>query len=271
MPEAVVVSDAPDKLDDSTKAFLEKYSWETYPSRHLKYLEIPAFDLETSLATDEVIHLTEQKVSDADCACLARALKAMQPVNMKQIYLSNNEIGDTGCLALCEAAKELPNFDLLYVARNRIGDVGISGLAQHLANTNIWQLVLTENDFGDAGVTAIAESGFDPACWPALRWLFLDSSKVGDKGAEALAKACVTGFRAVERLALQDCKLTDRGLRAITKAISEGALPKCEYLYVQNNDFSIEGKQVLRTAAKARGNLKVHFGWPPPLSGVQYH
>ena len=100
MPEAVVVSDAPDRLDDNTKALLEKYSWETYPSRHLKYLEIPAFDLETSLATDEVIHLTEQKVSDADCACLARALKAMQPVNMKQIYLSNNEIGDAGCLSL---------------------------------------------------------------------------------------------------------------------------------------------------------------------------
>ena len=55
------------------------------------------------------------------------------------------------------------------------------------------------------------------------------------------------------------------------KAIGAGALPKCEYLYVQNNDFDVDGKQLLRAAAKARGNLKVHFGWPPPLPGVDYH
>ena len=234
MPEAVDVSDtAVSLMDDSVKAFLEKYSWETYPSKHLKYLEIPAFDLETSLATDEVIHITDQKLNDAECGSLCKALKAMKPVNMKQMYLSNNDIGDAGCIAVCEAAKELPNFDLLYLARNHIGDAGLSGAAQHLAKTKVWQLVLSENDFGDAGVTALAESGADPTNWPALRWLFLDSSKVGDKGVDALAKACVTGFRAVERLALQDCKLTNKGLKALAKAIGEGALPKCEYLYVQ--------------------------------------
>ena len=274
MPEVVDVSDSPPttKLDDHTKAFLEKYSWETYPSKHLKYLEIPAFDLETSLATDQVIHMTDQNVSDADCACLAKALKAMRPVNMKQIYLSNNDIGDDGCIAVCEAAKEMPTFDLFYVANNKIGDAGVAGIAQHLAKTNVWQLVLTENKFGDAGVKALAESGADPAAWPALRWLFLDSSEVGDKGVEALAKACVTGFQAVERLALHDCKLTNKGLGHLARAIGAGALPKCEYLYVQNNDFDVDGKQLLRAAAKARGkHLKVHFGWPPPLPGVDYH
>lgn len=265
--------DAPPKsprLDDSVKAFLEKYSWETYPSKHLKYLEIPAFDLETSLATDQVIHITDQKVNDAECASLSKALMLMKPVNMRQIYLSNNDIGDEGCTQVCLAAKELPSFDLLYIARNHVGDAGVSAVAQHLAQTQIWQLVLTENPFGDAGVTALAHSGADPSAWPALRWLFLDSSEVGDKGVEALAKACVTGFRHVERLALQNTKLTNRGMAALASALNEGALPKCEYLYVQNNDFDVEGKQILRAAAKAR-DIKVHFGWPPPLPGVDYH
>ena len=59
-------------------------------------------------------------------------------------------------------------------------------------------------------------------------------------------------------------------MAALASALNEGALPKCEYLYVQNNDFDVEGKQILRAAAKAR-DIKVHFGWPPPLPGVDYH
>ena len=266
--------DAPPKsprLDDHTKAFLEKYSWETYPSKHLKYLEIPAFDLETSLATDEVLHITDQKVSDADCASLAKALTLMKPINMKQIYLSNNDIGDAGCTEICKAAKDLPNFDLLYIARNHIGDAGVKAVAEQLCNTKIWQLVLTENTFGNDGAAALAKCGADPKAFPGLRWLFLDNTNVGDKGVEALAKAMVTGFRSVERLALQNTKLTNKGLKHLAEALAKGGLPACEYLYVQNNDFDIDGKQLLRAAAKARGGIKVHFGWPPPLPGVDYH
>ena len=98
MPESGSASPRID-FDEKVKAFFVKYSWETYPSKHLKYLEIPAYDLETGLAVDEVCHITDQKVSDDDCECLAKALMAMRPENMKQVYLTNNDIGDRGCVA----------------------------------------------------------------------------------------------------------------------------------------------------------------------------
>ena len=86
---------------------------------------------------------------------------------------------------------------------------------------------------------------------------------------EALANAMVMGFRSIERLALHNCKLTKSALGHLTSAIERGALAKCQFLYVQKNDFDLEGKQILKAAAKPRG-IKVHLGWPPPLPGVDY-
>ena len=259
-------------FDDSVKAFFAKYSWDTYQSKHLKYLEIPAYDLETGLAADDVCHLTDQKVNDHDCKCLAIALKAMRPENLKQLYLTNNDIGDAGCAAVADACAAVPNLEVLYLARNHIGDSGVAALAERAAESTIWQLVLTENEaIGDAGATALAHvvSREPNRAFAGLRWLFLDSTSIGDKGIEALANAMVTGFQSLERLALHNCKLTNKGLSHLSSAIERGALTKCQYLYVQKNAFDVDAKRLLRAAAKSRG-IKVHFGWPPPLPGVDY-
>ena len=160
------------KMDDSVRAVFEKYSWDAYPSKHLKYFEIGAFDLEVSLATDETMYITDQSVSDADCVALGKALRMTTPVNLKNIYLSNNCIGDAGCTAIAQGAASAPNFELLYIARNQIGDAGVAAVAQHLAKTKIWQLVLTENKFGDAGVSALAAAvQKDASAFSSLKWL----------------------------------------------------------------------------------------------------
>jgi len=257
-------------MDDSTKAVLEKYSWEEYPSKHNKNFEIGAFDLETSLATDEVMHITDQEVSDADCSAFGNALTLMRPANLKHIYLSNNKIGDAGLTAIAEAAGTLPNFELLYVAKNKFGDAGVKAIVHHLAKSKLWQLVLTDNKVGDESLAVLADAvKTDSSAFGSLKWLFLDGTEIGDKGVTALAEALTVGLKAVTRLALQDTKLTNRGLKSLAEAISKGALPKCEYLYVQNNDFDAAGKQMLKAATKPRG-IRTHFGWPPPLPGVEY-
>lgn len=260
-------------FDAKVKAFFVKYSWETYQSKHLKYLEIPAYDLETGLATDQTCHITDQSVNDDDCECLAKALVAMKPESMKQVYLTNNQIGDRGCVAIAAVAEVLPNLEVLYLARNQIGDEGLAALAEKAARApKLWQLILTENaSLGDEGVIAMADavSKEPTTAFTSLRWLFLDSTSVGDKGIEALSKAMIRGLPNVERLALHNCKLTNKGLVAIATAIDAGALANCQYLYVQKNAFDMAGKNVLKAAAKARG-IKVHFGWPPPLPGVNY-
>jgi Ran GTPase-activating protein (RanGAP) involved in mRNA processing and transport len=266
------MADSTNEFDDCVKAFFVKYSWDTYQSKHLKFLKIPAYDLETSLAVDEVCRITDRKVSDLDCECLSKALMAMKPYNLKQIYLMNNNIGDTGCAAVAQAAAVLPSLEILNLARNHIGDAGLIALSDKAANAPIWQLVLTENELiSDAGALALAQAvNKAPAeAFAKLRWLFLDSTSIGDKGVEALANAMVMGFRSIERLALHNCKLTKSALGQLTSAIERGALAKCQFLYVQKNDFDLEGKQILKAAAKPRG-IKVHLGWPPPLLGVDY-
>jgi hypothetical protein len=184
----------------------------------------------------------------------------------------NNNIGDTGCAAVAQAAAVLPSLEILNLARNHIGDAGLIALSDKAANAPIWQLVLTENELiSDAGALALAQAvNKAPAeAFAKLRWLFLDSTSIGDKGVEALANAMVMGFRSIERLALHNCKLTKSALGPLTSAIERGALAKCQFLYVQKNDFDLEGKQILKAAAKPRG-IKVHLGWPPPLPGVDY-
>jgi len=258
-------------MDDTIRAFFEKYSWDKYVSKHLKYYEVSAFDLETSIASDSVVHITDQTLDDNECETLARALQLMVPENLKQLYLSGNKIGDRGVASLVKGALALPNFELLFLAKNAdIGDEGMVAIAEGLAKTKIWQLVLTETKIGNAGAKAFAAAiDKDSEAFSSLRWLFLDSTQIGDKGVEALAKALTKGCKSLERLALQNTKLTNRGLCHLAKAIGEGALPKCEYLYVQNNEFDREGKMMLKAATKPR-NIKVHFGWPPPLPGVDY-
>jgi hypothetical protein len=204
------------EMDDTVKAVLEKYSWEAYPSKHLKYFEIGAFDLETSLATDEVMHVTDQDVTDSDCVAMSKALEKMRPANLKHIYMSNNKVGDEGVAALAAAAAGLQNFELFYMARNNITDAGCAAIAKTLAKTKIWQLVLTENKIGDAGVSALAEAVTkDASAFSSLKWLFLDSTEIGDKGVTALAGALEVGMKSITRLALQNTKLTNRSLKAL--------------------------------------------------------
>ncbi len=164
----------------------------------------------------------------------------------------------------------LPQLEILYLARNHIGDGGLAAIAESLAHSTMWQLVLTENRVGDAGLKALATAvGKDNSAFSALRWLFLDQNPITDDGVEALCLALGVGLKNIERLALHKCELTNAGLAHLAKAIDGGALPKCEYLYVQENGFDREGRQILKAAAKPR-NIKVHFGWPPPLPGVEY-
>lgn len=212
-------------MDDSVRAVLDKFSWDAHPSKHLKHFEIGAFDLETSLATDEVMHITEQNVSDADVVALSKALKLMVPTNMKNVYLSSNRIGDEGCRHIAEAAACLPNFELLFLARNQIGDAGVAGIAQQLAAApKLWQLVLTENQFGDEGVKALADAAIsDAGAFGALKWLFLDGNNITDKGVQALATAMTTGFQGLTRLALQNTKLTNKGLKALVRTAARMA------------------------------------------------
>ena len=56
---------------------------------------------------------------------------------------------------------------------------------------------------------------------------------------------------------------------AQAEAIDAGALPACEFIYLQGNQFDAVGKKLLKAATKPKG-IRVHFGGRPPLPGVEY-
>ena len=259
------------ELDADCQAFFKKFSWEAYPSKHLKYFEIGAYDLELSMASDAVCHITDQKMTDSDCQALAKCITVMKPEMLRQIYLSKNDIGDDGTVALAAAIKAVSNIEILFMARNHVGSKGLAALAEQCGKVGLWQLVMTENSIDDAGVIALADVVTkDPENFAEMRWLFLDENEgITEKGVVALAKSFVHGFRNLERLALHNCKIGNNGLAALAEAINRGGLPQCEYLYIQRNSFDEEGKAILKAAAKPKG-IKVHYGWPPPMPGVDY-
>ena len=140
-------ADADLKMDDTVKAVLEKYSWDAYPSKHLKYFEIGAFDLETSLATDDTLHICDQNVSDADCVALGKLLRMMRPENMKSIYMSNNRITDAGLQEVCAVLLRFNTVRALYLEHNNITDDGVKALLEILTvNSSLITIKLDGNN-----------------------------------------------------------------------------------------------------------------------------
>lgn len=260
--------------DSEVMAFFDKYSYDEYPSKHLKYFVIPAFDMREALEEHEVLHMSDKGVNDDDCVALGRALSLIRPETLRRVYMTRNKLTSKGCAALAGGCAACPNFEVFYAQKNAIGDEGLAGLARSLKPTRVWQIVLSENEIGDAGVKALAQAIGEGSGFASLTHLYLDQNKgISDEGAVALA-AVLHRLPLLEMLGLHKCSIGDTGIRALADAVRKGAMPRGDYLYVFDNPFGAEAKATLRAACRDRGDagvdLKAHVGWPPPMPGVDY-
>jgi len=170
------------------------------------------------------------------------ALEAMQehtrmPVNMVQLNLRNNRIGDRGAAWL--AGKLPPGLTTLLLDNNLIEDIGAEALLASLpANTQVLQLnnnrialeamqgltrlpvgivqlTLKNNRIGDQGAVWLA--GRLPA---GLVKLFLDNNLIEDIGAEALLAGLPAGLRELQldgnRVALEAVARLPEGLEYLS-------------------------------------------------------
>ena len=256
------------KLDDDCKAFLKKYSTEATPSEHFPLMELPAYDLEEVLATREVIYQSEMGYDDDDAIQLGKAIEAMTPPTLKQIYLTKNAIGDAGAIGLAKGLKALDEMDTVHIAENQIGGAGMAALSESIKHLGCTTLVFTRNPIGDDGAVAFAEALADPENFKNLEWLFLNECEIGDRGCAAIAQALLTGCKELVRIALHDNKIGDQGCADLADVFNKGAISQTgEFFYFQNNPFTDKGKEVLAKAC--RGKIRVHLGWPPPLGMLE--
>lgn len=256
------------ELDAEVKSYFAKYSAEASASQHFPLMELPEYNCEEALASDEVFYHSDNGYVDEDGVQLGKALAVLKPATLKQIYLTNQSgLGDVGVAGVAAGLSELQDMDVVHVVGSSMGDAGLAALAPAIKHLSLSKLVLTRNTIGDTGATALAVLLADPAHFIGLEWLYLDSCPVGDAGAAALGAALLSGCKSLARLALQGCAIGDGGMLALAAAINQGGMAQeGEFLYLQDNPCTKAGKQAVICAC--RGKMRCHLGWPPPNGGI---
>eukprot|EP00966_Prymnesium_polylepis_P329601 7385282-Prymnesium_polylepis.2 len=84
-------------------------------------------------------------------------------VQLKELHLFNNQIGDAGMVAFAKAVANgaMPNLQVLVFTNNKIGDKGMVAFGRALGDGALKELkvlALNSNQIGDAGMMSIAKA-----------------------------------------------------------------------------------------------------------------
>ena len=110
-------------------------------------------------------------------------------------------------------------------------------------------------DWGDDEAVQLAE--VLPLCTSATE-LNLESNKISDRGAKALAAAFAEGaMPKLEDLFLESNQIGDEGAMALAEAVGKGALPKLKGLYLSFNKLSQTAKDAWEAVEAKRSGLDV--------------
>eukprot|EP00964_Phaeocystis_antarctica_P041135 scaffold23509_cov59-Phaeocystis_antarctica.AAC.1 len=184
---------------------------------------------------------------------------------LERLVLVEPAAGPDGVQRLAErlGAGALPAVVRFQISIMHVGDAGASALAAALgrgAMPRLKVLLLTSAAIGDAGLVALA-----PALrqLPALEQLGLAGNPFGDEGLAALvAPPPPAGalppsagvLTKLETLALRITQVADAGCAALAAALSSGALPALEQLWLAGIPASAAA---VAAVYEARANLQV--------------
>jgi len=212
----------------------------------------------------EGVHLRYKGLTAEELALLG-TLGSVLPA-LERLTLCEPASGPEGGrqLAAGLGAGALPAVTYLYIYATHVCDAGASALAAALGQgvlPRLKDLALGSAAIGDAGLVALA-----PALRrrPALEWLNLRDSPLGDEGLAALvapppaagAPPPTTGGLAKLRgLLLMNTQITDAGCATLAAALDTGALPALEELYLDKIPASAAAKAAV---CAARASLE---GW----------
>ncbi|XP_049576932.1 NACHT, LRR and PYD domains-containing protein 14 isoform X3 [Syngnathus scovelli] len=221
-------------------------------------------------------------ITTLSCKNIGEALKS-ESSNLVELNLSNNQITDAGFELICTGMYAWSRLEILNVSRCGITTSGccyiskvlgcVSQLYSHGERQTEWQaselreLNLTMNSFGDAGVKKITAGLMNPYshfkslnlshcnltdnCCSQLasvlssmdspiRELDLSDNDIQDKGTKKLC----TGLRStqcmLEKLALANCNIHSRGVSYLTAALMSNPRYLTELLLIGNKLTSLD-------------------------------
>ncbi|XP_074948643.1 NACHT, LRR and PYD domains-containing protein 6 [Phalacrocorax aristotelis] len=110
------------------------------------------------------LRLWRCRLTEASCGALAAVLRASP--SLKELHLSDNELGDGGVRRLSEGLRDPAcQLQTLRLWRCHLTEASCGALAAVLrASPSLKELHLGENELGDGGVRRLSEGLRDPAC-----------------------------------------------------------------------------------------------------------
>ncbi len=179
----------------------------------------------------------DKGLTAADMPALVSVLKSEALVQLEELNLFRNELGDEGAAAIVAAAAGggLPRLKYLVVTNTQIGVAGVQALATAFARgafRELESLIVANNPIGDAVLTAFA-AALEKGALPELRVLVLSETGIGDEGVKALMAAAAGGRLAkLVVLILPRNEIGEEGINALADAIANGSMPSLNELWV---------------------------------------
>ncbi|XP_051717604.1 NACHT, LRR and PYD domains-containing protein 12-like isoform X2 [Ctenopharyngodon idella] len=199
----------------------------------------------------EKLWLYDCGVTDEGCAALASALRSNPSSHLRELNLSENNLGDSG-VNLVSAVLENPHCKLekLWLSDCGVTDEGCAALASALRSnpSHLRELSLSVNNLGDSGVKIVSAVLENPQC--KLEKLRLSKCGVTDEGCAALASALRSNPSHLRELYLSRNNLGDSGVK-IVSAVLENPHCKLEELWLSKCGVTDEGCAALASALRS--------------------
>ena len=169
-----------------------------------------------------------------DGACSAPRLAAL-----KELDLSDNDIGDPGCSYLAAAIEHgaLASLNELRLGSNELGDAALTALAASLKHLRkLSELALDNNWVGDAGVVQLAAAIRQDGALQSLHVLALDDNMISGEGIAAFARAAEPddALPMLEALDLDGNHIDADAFDEMARVIGRGGLPALKILEIDD-------------------------------------
>ncbi|XP_051865752.1 ribonuclease inhibitor-like isoform X3 [Pristis pectinata] len=200
------------------------------------------------------VGLTAAGVVDLTSALvdLTSALSTNRPLT--ELNLGGNKLGDLGVKLVSEALRnpecKIHKLDLWCVGLTAAGVVDLASALS--TNRSLTELDLGGNKLGDSGVKLVSEALRNPEC--KIQKLGLGWTGLTDSGTNNLVSVLSTN-RSLRELDLRSNSLTDRSVPALRRLTQ--TLPCLEWLRLDENEFSLNGRDQLKSLAGTRARLRV--------------
>ncbi|KAK2906717.1 hypothetical protein Q8A67_005702 [Cirrhinus molitorella] len=193
----------------------------------------------------EILSLSMCDLTEESCSALASVL-SLDSSSLKDLNLSNNNLGDSGVKLLSDGLKKKCKLEKLRLSNCSITEEGYKALALALRSnpSHMIELDLTGNDPGQSGVKQLTVLLQDPNCQlKTLRFL----GPAADEGFEYVTRIVGKNLLLLRELNLSGRVLGDTRVNQIA-ALLQDKHCKLNTLILNNDSITEEGCAVLASA-----------------------